>query len=119
MWDSLPDDVREELNDPRFEGRVHGIRGTYAKCYRDGGKGCRGPLCRKAERDAGHEKYTRRQAARGATRAPRIGLRDDEVRARDEELAKIQLWHAGQMELRRLNRLVQPDLTPEDLEATA
>lgn len=119
MWDSLPDDVRAELEDPRFSGRTHGIRGTYAKCYKDGGKGCRGPLCRKAERDAGHERYAARQARRGAVRPARIGLRDEDVRARDEELSRIQLWHEGQIELARLNRLVQPDLTPEDLERTA
>jgi hypothetical protein len=118
MWDKLPEDVREELTDPRFTGRTHGKRGTYARAS-DGGKGCRGPLCRKAERDEGHTRYARRQEKKGAERPARVGLRDDQVRARDEELNTIQLWHEGQRELARLNRLVQPDLTPDDLERTA
>lgn len=117
MWDELPDDVKQELEDPRFEGRTHGIRGTYAYA-KDGGKGCRGPLCRKSERDRGHERYDRKRRKAGFKPA-RVGLQDDEVRARDELLAEIQLWHTGQVYLARLNRLVQPDLTPEDLEATA
>lgn len=114
MWDELPDDVKEELNDPRFSGRTHGKRGTYAKAS-DGGKGCRGPLCRKAERDEAQIKYAARRA-RAGHRPARVGLKDDDVRARDEQLAKIQLWHEGQRELARLNRLVQADLTVDDLE---
>lgn len=112
MWDELPDDVREELADPRFSDRTHGIRGTYAKAA-DGGKGCRGPLCRKAERDEGAEKYARQRARQGKTARP--GLKDEEVRARDEELSRIILWHRGQRELARLNRLVQTD--SDDYEA--
>lgn len=106
MWADLPDDVLAELNDERFENRTHGVRGTYARAA-DGGKGCRGPLCRKAERDSGEAKYARRRAKDG--KSARSGLKDEEARARDELLDRITLWHRGQRELSRLNKLVQPD----------
>lgn len=111
MWAELPEDVIAELNDPRFENRTHGIRGTYAKAA-DGGKGCRGPLCRKAERDEGADKYARRRARDGKT--ARSGLKDEEARARDELLDQIILWHRTQREYARLNKLVHPDETEED-----
>lgn len=111
MWAELPDDVIAELNDPRFENRTHGVRGTYAKAA-DGGKGCRGPLCRKAERDEGADKYARRRAKTGKT--ARTGLKDEEARARDELLDRIILWHKNQRALSRLNKLVQPDDDSED-----
>lgn len=114
MWASLPDDVREELLDPRFENRTHGTRGTYAKAA-DKGKGCRGPLCRKAERDQGANKYARRQARQG--KVARTGLKDDKVRERDDLLALIADWHYRQRHLAKLNRLVMADDEPDDLEA--
>lgn len=46
MLDNLPDDVRQELLDPDYWGRKHYSRSTYAD-------GCRGPFCRKSERDRG------------------------------------------------------------------
>lgn len=91
MWDSLPTDVYIELTDSRFANRTHGTRGTYAKGPTPGSKGCRGPLCRKAERDEGHSKYSRRQARLGKVARP--GLKDDEARARDQLLADITAWH--------------------------
>lgn len=111
MWAELPDDVREELEDPRFTSRTHGTRGTYARAS-DGGKGCRGPLCKKAERDDAQKKYAARRAARGMKAEE--GKKDEKARARDEELSKIQLWHCAQREMARLNRLVQVDVEPED-----
>lgn len=36
--------IREEIEDPRFLGKRHGLRGTYNAT-------CRGPLCRKVNRD--------------------------------------------------------------------
>lgn len=38
--------IEKELANPKHSGRVHGRRGTYTL-------GCRGPLCRKANRDYG------------------------------------------------------------------
>src|SRR4051794_27918208 len=115
MWDEIPDDVRAELADEKFSTRTHGKRGTYAKGSVPGEKGCRGPLCRKAERDEAEAKYARRRARDG--KQARSGLKDDEARARDELLVRIQAWHEGQRELARLNRLVQSDSDPEELQA--
>jgi hypothetical protein len=113
MWAELPDDVLAELEDPNFENRTHGIRGTYARGNTPGTKGCRGPLCRKAERDDAELKYAARQAKLGKT--TKKGVKNEEARARDELLARIILWHSGQRYLAKLNRLVQPDLEPEDI----
>lgn len=106
--DNLPEDVIAELEDERFNTRTHGKRATA-------GVGCNGPLCRKAERDAAHEKYSRKRQRAGKPPA-RVGLRDEKARERDELLEGIQLWHERVRELAKLNRLVQPDLTPEELE---
>jgi hypothetical protein len=116
MWAELPSDVLEELSDPEFENRTHGVRGTYARGRLPGSKGCRGPLCRKAERDEADRKYKARQAKVG--KVAKSGLKNETARARDELLTKIILWHAGERELARLNRLVQPD-DDEILEETA
>lgn len=43
ILDMVPEDVAEELSDPRFMFRKHNCRATYAL-------GCRGPLCRMKER---------------------------------------------------------------------
>jgi hypothetical protein len=112
MWDELPDDVRTELEDSRFASRTHGTRGTYAKAS-DGGKGCRGPLCKKAERDDAEKKYAQRQANRGKKVVP--GSKNEDARARDELLTKIQNWHSGQRYLTRLNKLVQSDTEEEEV----
>lgn len=110
MLDELPEDVLEELNDPRFLNRTHGTRGTYAKAS-DGGKGCRGPLCRKSERDEGHAKYARKRARDG--KDARVGLLDEEARARDELLTRIIAWHRGVRVVVR-SSMYQPDTDPED-----
>lgn len=49
MWAELPDDIREELENPEYITRKHHSRATYAL-------GCHGPLCQKAERDRGRER---------------------------------------------------------------
>lgn len=54
---ALSCEIIEELN--TIIGRRHGSRSTYSI-------GCRGPLCRKAERDRGRGKYRIRQTAAGA-----------------------------------------------------
>lgn len=101
----LPDDVRDELSDPEFINRTHGRRSTYAV-------GCRGPLCRKAERDEAERKYQRKRARLGAEPA-RTGLKDLKSRARDEELASIQAWHELMREYAKINYLVQRDEEPD------
>lgn len=53
MWDKLPDEVKTELLDSEFSTRTHGKKSTYAQ-------GCRGPLCRLAEREANNERYRNR-----------------------------------------------------------
>lgn len=115
MWDELPEDVLLEISDIRFASRTHGKRGTYARPPAGaaaGEKGCRGPLCRKAERDEAELKYARRRARLG--KVARIGLKDDDVRARDELLDRIQQWHECERYLAKLNRLVQSDTDIED-----
>lgn len=43
-------EVQAELHDPKYIGREHHDNKTYVA-------GCRGPLCRKASRDYGRERY--------------------------------------------------------------
>jgi hypothetical protein len=87
MWDEIEKienaDILFELIDKVFDGRTHATRATYAK-------GCRGPLCRKAERDRGRERHAARQAKKGmeVTRLPAT-----EAQARDELLDQIIVWH--------------------------
>lgn len=87
MWDEIEKnenaDVLFELLDKAYDGRTHATRATYAK-------GCRGPLCRKAERDRGRERHAARQAEKGkdVTRLPAT-----EAQARDEFLNQVIAWH--------------------------
>lgn len=55
--DSLIRAIEKELANPKHSHRVHGRRWTY-------NAGCRGPLCRKANRDYGRERHTS-EAPRG------------------------------------------------------
>lgn len=41
---TLADEIIAELSDPKFITRTHGSRGTH-------NDGCKGPMCRKANRD--------------------------------------------------------------------
>lgn len=87
MWSELEEvenaDILFELHDPEYQGRSHATRSTYAK-------GCRGPLCRKSERDRGRERHASRQAEKGkkVTRLPAT-----EAQARDEFLNQVIAWH--------------------------
>jgi len=87
MWDEieLPEnaDILLELCDKDYDGRTHATRATYAK-------GCRGPLCRKAERDRGRERHAARQAEKGleVTR-----LATTKAQERDVFLDQIIAWH--------------------------
>ena len=103
MWADVPidfiltmnelTDVREELADPRFGGRSHGSRATYAK-------NCHGPLCSKVERDRGRLRNEAR--AERAGRNYRVsGQREYD---RDDLLDAIIVWHKRQNALRKLEK---------------
>ena len=68
--------VTAELCDDRYSGQSHYDKNTYAN-------GCRGPLCRKAERDAAAKRY----AALNPDRKPRP--RKPEDIARDAYLNQV------------------------------
>ena len=82
-YETLPPDVREELEDERYSGRSHYSRATYAL-------GCHGPLCTKAERDRGRKRNESRARAKGREYTPFLAIRVDD---RDELLEKIIRWH--------------------------
>lgn len=84
--DQLPDDVRAELEDERYKTRVHYSRATYAE-------GCRGPLCRKAERDRGRRRNEVRATGAGREYEPKTEQRIED----NAELDAIILWHREQM----------------------
>lgn len=77
----LPEDVRAELEDPRFPRRQHYSRATYAL-------GCRGTLCKLAETHRGRERNKERALAEGRNYVPRARKTD-----REAELAPIIAWH--------------------------
>lgn len=79
----MPDDVKEELDDPRFAKRSHYSRATYAK-------GCHGPLCRLAETHRGRERNAERARQAGREYKPNLTARETE---REAELAPIITWH--------------------------
>lgn len=82
MWAELPKDVLAELLDPDYTGRSHHKKATYAK-------GCRGPLCRKAERDEAREDTRLAALAAGREYVQRPTAAQD----RDLELQAIAEWH--------------------------
>lgn len=79
MLTDLPDDVREELENPEFASRKHYSRSTYAL-------GCHGPFCRKAEKDRGRERNEDNAKAKGRAYVPNHKIRKNE---RDELLEKL------------------------------
>lgn len=82
-FDTLPEDVIEELTDERFFGRKHYSRSTYAMK-------CRGPLCRKAERDRGRDRWVSQRAKVGQSVSPRPAAR---VEDDDARLEPIVIWY--------------------------
>jgi hypothetical protein len=86
--EELPADVRAELEDPEYITRSHYSRATYAE-------GCRGPLCRKAERDRG-----RRRNEHRATEAGREYEAKSDQRMEDDPLLdRIIDWHRSQIKV--------------------
>lgn len=98
-------DIREELNDRKFKSRTHGARSTYAQ-------GCRGPLCKKAERDRARRKHEIKMLAQGKSVSP---LPPRKGRDRDEFLQWILGWHRGSRRSNPANRFrnnIKPDFDP-------
>lgn len=90
MWDNLPDDIREELEDPEYSSRQHYSRATYAL-------GCHGPLCRKAERDRGRNRNEQRAHARGNKYKPNHDFRLSDP----DNIDEIIEWHVAELAERR------------------
>lgn len=88
-WSELPDDVVEELLDPRFLNRTHHKKATYAK-------GCRGPLCRKEERDMKERARIHRALRDDVELEPRRQSRSSERDALLDECLRLHL-HIRQM----------------------
>ena len=86
-------DVVDELEDPRYGGRSHGSRATYAIK-------CRGPLCNKVERD--RQRRRNQAKARKAGRPYQASIH--RVYDRDDLLAAITAWHKREMALNRVER---------------
>lgn len=99
-------DILDELCEEKFISRTHGVRSTYAQ-------GCRGPLCRKSERDRGRERHAKRMKARGRNVRP-LPMTDEQER--DELLDYVMSWHK---DARSQNlKLAWPNLvTPEPVSA--
>lgn len=80
---AMADDVRAELEDPKYENRQHYSRATYAL-------GCRGPLCRLRETHRGRERNEERAREAGREYTPAL---DNRKTDREAELAPIITWH--------------------------
>lgn len=110
MWTDLPPllkeelekpenvDIYNELTDNRFASRQHYSRATYAQ-------GCRGPLCRKAERDRGRKRTEKKAEDAGREYQPNPEIRTD---TREGLLNLIINWH-----------LHHPDAVQRRMEARA
>lgn len=88
MWADLPADIFAELKDAVYGTRQHYSRATYAL-------GCRGPLCRKAERDRGRRRNEQRG---GEDYNPAMNLRIPEP----ENINEIIEWHLAEVESRKV-----------------
>src|SRR6478735_2729430 len=88
MWDSfseeIPEDIKAEILDKAYAARTHGNRACYAA-------GCRGPLCRKAERDRGIVRHREKKEEEGKPVTPKEKLHP--ARQRDRLLDDIISWH--------------------------
>lgn len=76
-------DIVEELRDPKFISRQHYSRATYAE-------GCRGPLCRKSEKDRGRKRNRIAAMRAGREYTPAV---NEEANARDALLDFVIHWH--------------------------
>lgn len=78
MLAELTNDIILELEDPDFATRTHGARRTHVE-------GCRGPLCREAERLYGNKRFGSKPLAENADY---YAL-----------LARVTAWHKEQRQL--------------------
>lgn len=86
MLGDLGAQVMDELMDDEFDTFTHGIKSTYTN-------GCRGPLCRKAERDTCAKRYRERMGRLGRPvreYAPR------ETAYPEEWLQSVIDWHRAE-----------------------
>ena len=102
MLTDIPDDLRIELekpenadiflelNDREYIHRQHYSRATYAD-------GCRGPMCKKAERDRGRRRQEQRAERAGRTYIP---VPQHRKMDREELLNAVFEWHIS---LRKLS----------------
>lgn len=79
----LAEDVWAEISDRTFAGRRHYSRATYAL-------GCRGPLCKKAEKDRGRRRNETRALSQGREYEPNLHIRRTD---RDWELTQVLGWY--------------------------
>jgi hypothetical protein len=79
MSPDIGSEVMDELLDPKFDTLTHGKKYTFTK-------GCRGPLCKKAERDVCAARYRRRKGNAAGPYKPRYDRPD-------EWLQEMMEWH--------------------------
>lgn len=89
-WPEMAD-VKAELSDPHFASRRHGSRATYAL-------GCRGPLCKKKERDRARIRNETRAKAAKREYAASVNRKYD----RDDLLDALFIWHVQDLAVRRV-----------------
>lgn len=77
--------IREEIEDPRFLGKRHSLRSTYTL-------GCRGPLCKKGNRDD-MRKYNKVRGAQFTKTSP--------LDKYSEILDAITVWYLAKIEQER------------------
>lgn len=96
MWSKkllkCDEDIFEELTDPDYKGLMHYSRATYAL-------GCRGPMCRRKERDRALQRNERRIVAQGR---PYVRRADEGDRPK-EILALAEWW--GDLSVTQRKRL--------------
>jgi len=71
MSDNIAQEVMDEILDPEYDVMTHGTKYTYSS-------GCKGPLCRKAERDACARRYRARNKNNVKQYRPRPGAYPEE-----------------------------------------
>lgn len=91
----IPDDIQLELDDEAYTGRLHYCSATYDD-------GCRGPLCRMQNRDAGRRNSMRKAVKKGESYTPLYKLREYLTPInRDEVLYQLALLQRDQILLAR------------------
>lgn len=96
-------DILNELTDTRFTGRFHYNKSVYSD-------GCRGPLCRKKERDIARAARAALAEAEGRVyqpgRTPRLDKRDELLECVKEwHFDAIESWRKQSREAREADRI--------------